>query len=145
GDYAGYAQEALENAYPGAIALFMEGCGGDANPLPRYQGDNPKLSHYSVELASIYGKILAAAVDLVLHDNMRPVVGPIRVALDHGDSLTLVALTGEPVIDYSLRFKAQYGWDNTWVAGYNNELLAYIPSLRVLKEGSYEGADAMYE
>ena len=31
------------------------------------------------------------------------------------------------------------------MAGYNNELLAYIPSLRVLNEGGYEGSDAMLE
>ena len=33
GDYAGYAQAYLEEDHPGAIALFMEGCGGDQNPL----------------------------------------------------------------------------------------------------------------
>jgi len=201
GDYAGYAQEALEKVYPEAIALFLMGCGGDENPLPRYQGDDAELSHYSVELASMYGRILAAAVDLVLHGEMRLVSGPLKTAFDTVDvpfqkaptraelesalkqadsplrrrgleyllgvldregslaarypypvqvwqfdhSLTLIGLTGEPVVDYSLRFKGQYGWDDTWVAGYNNELLAYIPSLRVLKEGSYEGTEGMVE
>ncbi|MCY3775294.1 MAG: hypothetical protein OXH11_04880, partial [Candidatus Aminicenantes bacterium] len=33
--------------------------------------------------------------------------------------------------------------DRVWVAGYSNEVFAYIPSLRVLKEGGYEGAGAM--
>ena len=46
-------------------------------------------------------------------------------------------------VDYSLRFKKQYGWDDTWVAGYSNDVFAYIPSLRVLKEGGYEGGGAM--
>jgi len=50
---------------------------------------------------------------------------------------------GEVVVDYSLRFKKQYGWDDTWVAGYSNDVFAYIPSLRVLKEGGYEGGGAM--
>src|SRR5581483_6480896 len=35
GDWAGYAQEYLERAHPGALALFVTGCGGDANPEPR--------------------------------------------------------------------------------------------------------------
>src|SRR5690606_18002319 len=35
GDYAGYAQLQLEKAYPGATALFFQGCGGNQNPLPR--------------------------------------------------------------------------------------------------------------
>jgi len=30
-----------------------------------------------------------------------------------------------------------------WVAAYSNDVPAYIPSLRVLNEGGYEGATAM--
>jgi hypothetical protein len=57
--------------------------------------------------------------------------------------LTLIALGGEMVVDYSLRFKAEYGWDTTWVAGYSNDVMGYIASTRVLKEGGYEGGGAM--
>ncbi len=60
-----------------------------------------------------------------------------------GPKLTFIALASEVVVDYALRFKAQYGWDNTWVSGYNNDLFGYVPSLRVLKEGGYEGSEAM--
>jgi neutral ceramidase len=60
-----------------------------------------------------------------------------------GTSLTLIAIGGEPVVDYALRFKAEYGWENTWVAGYSNDVMGYIPSLRVLKEGGYEAGGAM--
>ena len=35
GDWAGYAQEALERDHPGAVALITIGCGADANPAPR--------------------------------------------------------------------------------------------------------------
>jgi neutral ceramidase len=69
---------------------------------------------------------------------------PIQV-FRFGSSLNFIALTGEPVVDSCLRFKKQYGNDNTWVAGYNNELLSYIPSLRVLREGGYEGVEDMDE
>jgi hypothetical protein len=60
-----------------------------------------------------------------------------------GSSLTLIALGGETVVDYALRFKAEYGWEDTWVAGYSNDVMGYVPSLRVLKEGGYEGGGAM--
>lgn len=60
-----------------------------------------------------------------------------------GKDLKLVALAGEVVVDYALRIKAQHGWDDTWVAAYSNDVFAYIPSLRVLKEGGYEGGGAM--
>lgn len=59
-----------------------------------------------------------------------------------GNEFTLLALGGELVVDYSLRFKEKYGWDNLWVAGYSNDVFGYIPSLRVLKEGGYEGGGA---
>ncbi len=69
---------------------------------------------------------------------------PIQVAR-LGSDLLLIALTGETVVDYSLQFKAALGWNQTWVSGYNNDLTSYIPSLRVLREGGYEGLTGMYE
>jgi hypothetical protein len=60
-----------------------------------------------------------------------------------GRDLTWIALGGEVVVDYSLRLKKELGPGKTWVAGYSNDVMAYIPSLRVLKEGGYEGGGAM--
>jgi hypothetical protein len=60
-----------------------------------------------------------------------------------GDELLFVGLGGEVVVDYALRLKREIGPGKTWVAGYTNDVMAYIPSLRVLKEGGYEGATAM--
>ena len=57
--------------------------------------------------------------------------------------LTWVFLGGEVVVDYSLRLKRNLGSSKTWVSGYCNDVMAYIPSLRVLKEGGYEGGGAM--
>jgi neutral ceramidase len=57
--------------------------------------------------------------------------------------LSLVTLGGEAVVDYSLRLKRELGRDKTWVAAYANDVMAYVPSLRVLKEGGYEGGGSM--
>ena len=59
-----------------------------------------------------------------------------------GTDLTLVTLGGEVVVDYSLRLKKDLG-GNLWVMAYANDVMAYIPSARVLKEGGYEGASSM--
>jgi hypothetical protein len=64
-------------------------------------------------------------------------------AWQFGPDLTFVALGGEVVVDYSLRLKKELGRATMWVAGYANDVMAYIPSLRVLKEGGYEGGGAM--
>lgn len=58
------------------------------------------------------------------------------------DSLSWVFLGGEVTVDYSLRLKRNLG-TGTWVSAYSNDVMAYIPSLRVLKEGGYEGGGAM--
>jgi len=60
-----------------------------------------------------------------------------------GKEVTLVTLGGEVVVDYAVRIKGQYGRGRTWVAGYANDVMAYIPSRRVLSEGGYEGGGAM--
>lgn len=60
-----------------------------------------------------------------------------------GDALTMVALAGEVVVDFSLRLKREHADETLWVAGYSNDVFGYVPSLRVLKEGGYEAAGAM--
>jgi hypothetical protein len=187
GDYAGFSQAFLEQKLPGAVALFMAGCGADANPNPRRR----------LELAQQYGEELGAAVLAVLREPLREVHGPIRAAYEEiplafstppgreqiarqldssnvyeqrrarrllatldqegalpatypypvevwrfGDGLEMPVLGGEVVVDYSLRLKEELG-AGTWVVGYANDFMAYIPSLRVLREGGYEGGDAM--
>lgn len=62
---------------------------------------------------------------------------------DGEDALTWVFLGGEVVVDYALRIKRNLGPSRTWVTAYANDVMAYIPSLRILKEGGYEGGGAM--
>src|SRR5688572_6715712 len=64
-------------------------------------------------------------------------------AIRFGRSLTLVALGGEVVVDYALRIKREYPGEPIIVAGYSNDVMCYIPSVRVLKEGGYEAVDSM--
>jgi hypothetical protein len=63
--------------------------------------------------------------------------------IEFGDDLTMVALAGEVVVDYSLRLKAELPGRPVWVAGYCNDVFGYLPSLRILQEGGYEGGGAM--
>ena len=188
GGWAGTAQHVLEEQHPGAVALFMTGCGADANPYPRG----------GVEVADHHGKALAGMVSRAVNRKLRDLDGPLtpvyeefpltfaqppskeeferRLTEDNeyrkfharemlkiiekdghlprrypypaqvwqfGDDLTLIALAGEVVVDYALRLKKELGEDKLWVAGYSNDVFAYIPSLRVLNEGGYEAESAM--
>lgn len=60
-----------------------------------------------------------------------------------GNELLMVAIGGEVVVDYSLRLKREHPGQAVWVAGYSNDVFGYLPSLRVLREGGYEGGYAM--
>lgn len=64
-------------------------------------------------------------------------------AINFGDDLLMIAMAGEVVVDYSLRFKLELRGSPVWVAGYSNDVFGYVPSLRVLQEGGYEGGGAM--
>lgn len=60
-----------------------------------------------------------------------------------GNDIQFISLGGEVVVDYAIRLKSELQGTKTWVAGYTNDVMAYIPSRRVLREGGYEGGDAM--
>lgn len=50
----------------------------------------------------------------------------------------VIGLGGELVVDYSIRLKEIFGLD-AFVMGYCNDVMSYIPSSRILREGGYEG------
>ncbi len=86
-----------------------------------------------------------ARLMLKAYDEGRPelsVAYPVE-ALRFGKDLTLLALGGEVVVDYSLRLKREFPRENLIVAGYSNDVMGYIPSRRILREGGYEPVDSM--
>jgi hypothetical protein len=72
GDYPGFAQLELEQNHPGTMAMFVNTCGGDQNPLPRR----------SVELCQRYGHMLAVGVEEVLGQSLAPVTSGLRTAFE---------------------------------------------------------------
>ena len=189
GDYPGFAQLEFEQNHPGAVAMFVNTCGGDQNPLPRR----------SVALCQRYGHLLATAVEDVLRQPLRPISSGLRTAFEYvelpylkvvareelqalrqdsnairarwaarlieqldrgeafsasypypihawrlGQELLLIGMGAETVVDYALRFKREFG-PGTWVCGYADDMISYIPSRRVWEEGGYEGGSNLYE
>jgi hypothetical protein len=60
-----------------------------------------------------------------------------------GKKLAWTFLGGEVVVDYALRIKHELSEQPVWITAYANDVMAYIPSRRVLEEGGYEGGGAM--
>jgi len=159
GDYAGFAQERLQQAYPEAVAMFVNGCSGDQNPYPR-RDEVPGL--LPLELAEHHGRTLAYSVIAAMNTGARPINGAIRAAIGDveltrnadkpshaypvqivtfGDAVTLAALGSETTVDYALRLKRELKAPMVWVAGYSNDYAGYVPSRRVAVEGGYEAAN----
>ena len=57
-----------------------------------------------------------------------------------GESLALVALSGETTVEYALRLKRELGtrYENVVVLGYANHIIGYVPVQRQIPEGGYE-------
>jgi neutral/alkaline ceramidase-like enzyme len=61
-----------------------------------------------------------------------------------GDAIVWISLGGEVVVDYSFRLKKELSaGPPVWVTAYANDVMAYIPSARVLQEGGYEADSSM--
>lgn len=60
-----------------------------------------------------------------------------------GDSLAMVFLTGEVVVDYARRIKAECNSPRLWISAYCNDVPCYIASRRLIGEGGYEVDQSM--
>jgi hypothetical protein len=84
-----------------------------------------------------------ARLMLAAYDEGKPVRStpfPVQ-AIRLGREFTLLALAGEPVVDFALRVKRELPGERLMVAGYCHDVMCYIPSRRVLQEGGYEAVD----
>lgn len=103
GDYAGFAQEYLQERFGNVQAMFLLGCAGDANPYPRG----------TMELTHQHGRTLADEVARVLEGKLRPVTGPLRVAFDRVD----LPLQAPPSREELTKMARQKGTAHGWAAG----------------------------
>ena len=79
GDWAGYAQAAIEADHPGCIAMTSVGCGADSNPIRAKEG--------SVVLAKAHGQEIAEEVGRLLQGEWKSLSGAVdtsfkRLTLD---------------------------------------------------------------
>jgi putative membrane-bound dehydrogenase-like protein len=74
GDWAGYAQQLIQDKCPGAVALVSVGCGGDQNP-------NSGVTGGRADVASRQGAEIAAEVKRLLQGYLAPVRGKLTTAV----------------------------------------------------------------
>ena len=69
-DYAGFSRIHIESELPEVQAMFVTGCGADANPEPRSTADQE-------EWTKRHGESLGKEVLKVISETMRPITGPL--------------------------------------------------------------------
>ncbi len=87
-------------------------------------------------------RVRNARTMLKAYDEGRPMVSlsyPVQ-AVRLGAGFAIVAIGGEPVVDYALRARREL--PVVVLAGYSNSVRGYVPSARVLAEGGYEAGDS---
>lgn len=72
GDYAGLAQQYIEQTFPSATAFFLSGAGADQDPAPR--GD--------MGSTVLHARTLAGSIQQALAGPKRSVTGPLRAAFE---------------------------------------------------------------
>lgn len=111
-DFPGHAQEVIERAFPGTVALFVAGCGADANPYPRG----------TLELAAQHGQALGTEVKRVLGEKLLPVRGPLRTGYKEID-LPLRPAPAREELEILANNSKGGGWER-WTAKQMLEMLA---------------------
>jgi len=74
-DWPGAGQNELERRHPDAIAMFVAGCGGDQNPLPRG----------NLSFVEKYGKEFADGVDAALKSSLKPLAPTLKTVYEEID------------------------------------------------------------
>jgi hypothetical protein len=156
-DYPGYGRGVIEEHFPGAQALFVAGCGGDANPYPRLGLADARKNGEELgrEVCRVVEGRLAA-----IKPQLSCAVATAQLPLEVPERKTLEGLAGAPSgqrkqdakemlakLDKGEQLPAahpapvvawQFGGQDLTLVALPNEVVGYIPSRRILAEGGYE-------
>ena len=92
------------------------------------QSGTPQAKRHAAELEQTYREA-----------GRLPATYPVPIqSWQFGDRLTMIFLGGEVVVDYALRLKREFADQPLWVTAYANDVLGYIASERMRREGGYE-------
>jgi neutral ceramidase len=102
GDHAGAACQELEKSIPGAVALFVTGCGGDINPSPR--GDAAMAEKHGRALAAAVRGALGTAAGRTISGDLRMSYRSIELPLEAAPARELVA----PLVEHKDKFRQRH-------------------------------------
>lgn len=162
-DFPGIAQDVVSGAFgPGCHAMFVQGCTGNIRPhLPGDPGFRTateadlRWCGYSLGAAAMRAAARADVPEYRAAGSAGTRLGMAERVLElpshRGGTITypvqaarigdllLVALAGEPVLDFATQLEERLtGWKQVIVAGYSNAMIGYIAPAYMYPEGGYE-------
>ena len=164
-DFPGFARDWIEAAYPGAEAIFLQGCGGDIKP--RYSLPNGTFGYVLIdakqtvaEIGHELGRAVVTATCLPppklgtylgglsdtaglpttkkVEDTPEGGLFPTEVQVLRIGDVYIVGMNGEILVEYGLRIKRELPDMKMWVNGYSNRDLSYVANAAAFAEGGYE-------
>jgi len=163
-EWNGYMLEYIEEQFPGVIAIFAPGAAGDINPrfvgglegymdnientkvlgceigrevvniIPKIKTDIPldheiKLAGQNIMCPKKYGEVVK---------DFRNTTITIPITAIRIDDFTWVTFPGELFHEIGLTIKASMRSSNTYIVGYSNGSVGYLPTQKAYSEGGYE-------
>ena len=155
-DFPGFAMAHVEEQFPGALAIFLQGAAGDLDPwidvqnlFAPAQSQGEELGREVVRVttqlangengldpdAEIHWTPLLRSFRLI-RDSQRAVATHFGV-LRLGRRVAFASLPGEPFVELQLDLKARSPLPYTFLLGYTNGYVGYFPTLQAAREGGY--------
>lgn len=159
-DFPGYTCAYLENQFPGALALFLQGACGDLDPYVDVQSDFAPAQAQGEVLGREAARVVRAvesyregAVNALepephliltaLSRECRRFYHPETSArieysvLRIGGKLAFLNLPGEPFVELQLDLKKRSPLPHTFLLGYTNGYTGYFPTAQASRQGGY--------
>ena len=156
-DFPGFAMAHVEEQFPGAVGLFLQGAAGDLDPYIDVQDNfgpaldqGKALGEEAVRVLRGLGDSRTNYLDenpaiewIPLQRTFSRFYDPQRSVSLHfgvlklGRRLALLALPGEPFVELQLDLKRRSAVPYAFLLGYANGYAGYFPTLQANREGGY--------
>ncbi|WP_300599049.1 hypothetical protein [Niabella sp.] len=151
-DFPGELCKALEQSDQNGTALFLNGAAGDINPPTVSMGAAYANAHgvamaklvatqEPLQLADTAFSFQRCAIPFAVREGSgitNPLDALARISLLHFNSLAILFLPGEIFVETALEIEEASPFEHTIIAGFSENNIGYVPTLRAFEEGGYE-------
>jgi neutral ceramidase len=155
-DYPGELTSLLDQRYPGALSLFLNGAAGNVNPNGVSTGAKQARVHAEKLRDAVCAAVDQSETEQAPYVQLRRASFEFDTRLPHGEdigvtlptevigvrigSAAIMFIPGEPFAETALAIRQASVFDFTAVVGFSEETVGYIPTDEAFDEGGYEAS-----